>query len=60
MSHGGPGPRWTMGNSSVAAEGETKYMGTKAVGGQVDDGESVWKFSSDWSVREEARSLLRE
>lgn len=37
----------TTGTSSVAAEGKTKYMGTKAVGGQGDDGKSWWKFSPD-------------
>lgn len=40
-------PDETMGSSSVAAEGKTKYMGTEVVGGQVDHGESLWKFSSD-------------
>lgn len=38
----------TTGTSSVASEGKTKYMGTKAIGGQVDDGKSWWKFSPDY------------
>ena len=40
-------PDGTRGSSSVAAEGKTKYVGTEAVVGQVDHGESLWKFSSD-------------
>lgn len=53
-------PGGTTGSSSVAAEGKTKYIGTEAVIGQVDHGESLWKFSSALSMKEEARSFKNE